>query len=67
MFIHFINILTIVIASFASEYFYAKYKEKKNNKNIIQRLIIKDSIYKPNSRSCTIKRICIAISPITIT
>jgi len=44
MFIHFINILTIVIASFASEYFYAKYKEKKNNKNIIQRLIIKDSI-----------------------
>ena len=44
MLIHFINILTIIIASFASEYFYAKYKGKKNNKNILQNLVIKDSI-----------------------
>ncbi len=44
MLIHFINILTIVIASFASEYFYAKYNEKKKNKQISQNLVVKDSI-----------------------
>jgi len=44
MFIHFINLIIIIVASFASEYFYAKYNEKCKNKIILKNLVIKNSM-----------------------